>query len=114
MEQTDGLFNVLNDACAIPLENFLGFQATGTETTLAMNFKPMLNSGVDTANEIDISIDTVTLTISTNKHKEVMGQVWETINGAANGSLIDICDATNSIFASEYISGCAIALAVDA
>ena len=114
MEQTDGLFNVLNDACAIPLENFLGFQATGTETTLAMNFKPMLNSGVDTANEIDVSIDVVTLTVDKNKHKEAIGQIWETINGAANGSLIDICDATNSIFASEYVTGCAIALAVDA
>ena len=120
MVQTDGAFNALDDAVAWPVSSFLGFQQTNTsELELTLNFFPMQQSGVDTANTQNVSIDTVTITFTAtgkNKHKEVMAAIMQKINSSRN-PLVTIIDNTEGIKISDkvssYIDSFVIALADD-
>ena len=74
MEQTDGAFDAANDCMAVPVERLKGFRANGTTTQLLMEFDPMLGyaAGEAAGTHDDTFVgDSVLLTVTTNKHKEV-------------------------------------------
>ena len=110
MEQTDGAFNAAQDAVCYPVKNFRGFSASGTTTTLLMHFSGMLGQDED-------AFDVVTLTITTNKQKEVMHDITKVMNAPGIGNkdgFIVVADDSNSVYASSKITACAIAVtAVD-
>ena len=117
MEQTDGLFNAANDCMAVPIERFKGFRATGTATTLLMEFDPMLGYAAgDAAGSHDDTIvaDSVTLTVTTNKHKEVMNDILDLIHDVHSDGFIVIADDSNSVYASTHITACAITITAEA
>ena len=109
MEETDGAFDAAADGVAYPLSSFRGFYATGTQTTLEMHFTPLLDHGGEDAS------DKVTLTITSDKHKEVIQDLTRKFNeGPHSDGFIVVADDSNSVFASTYITGCANAVtAVD-
>tara|TARA_R100001594_G_scaffold145099_1_gene194904 strand:+ start:138 stop:1013 length:876 start_codon:yes stop_codon:yes gene_type:complete len=56
-------------------------------------------------------LDTVRLTIATNKHKEVINSINNKLMGLARpGSMIVVCDSDNSVFVDSNISDCVIYL----
>ena len=69
----DKLFDAAHDVAVYPVSSFRGFtnQST-TETHLAMCFKPIEGEVGDADGGGDDVNDVVTLTITANKHKEVM------------------------------------------
>jgi len=107
MVQTDGLFNALDDAVAWPLDRFLGFEQSNTnQKELTMNFLPMQQSGVDSANAIAVSVDRVVITFTAgalNKHKEIMAAIMQKINSSRN-PLVTIIDNTAGIKVSDKVS----------
>ena len=70
---TDLAFNAAHDVAVYPVSSFRGFtnQST-TETHLAMCFKPIEGEVGDADSGGDDVNDVVTLTITANKHKEVI------------------------------------------
>ena len=57
------------------------------------------------------SLDTVRLTIASNKHKVVISSINDKIISAARaGSIITVCDADNSLFVNSNITDCVIYL----
>ena len=55
------------------------------------------------------SLDTVRLTIVSNKHKVVINSINDKIVGAVRaGSIITVCDADNSLFVNSNITDCVI------
>ena len=70
---TDKAFNAAHDVAVYPVSSFRGFtnQST-TETHLAMCFKPIEGEVGDADGGGDDVNDVVTLTITANKHKEVI------------------------------------------
>ena len=114
MEEVDGLFNAAGDTMCVPLSRLKGFRANGTTTQLLMEFKPMLGylSGDDTT----LVGDSVLLTITANKHKEVIHDITAAINSSRNidEPMIVISDDSNSVFASQYIEGCANTITAEA
>ena len=106
MEQTDGAFDAAQDAVCYPLSSFQGFSANGTTTQLTMHFSGVLGQDED-------AYDVITLTIDTNKQKEVI----EAINNEivfGNSATITVADDSNSVYADSRISACSIAVtAVD-
>ena len=85
-----------NDAYCYPLERFIGFKHAA-DTTLLMEFKPLTD---DRDN-----IDTVTLTITSNKEKDAIKDVVAKINAHPNGdTFITIADNVNQEYASAYIT----------
>ena len=70
---TDLAFNAAHDVAVYPVSSFRGFtnQST-TETHLAMCFKPIEGEVGDADGGGDDVNDVVTLTITANKHKEVI------------------------------------------
>ena len=107
MDEADGAFDTAYDSLCVPLSRLKGFRANGTTTQLEIELKPL--KGYADANDSTLVSDHVTLTITANKHKEVIHDVTAAINAARNidKPMIAICDAANSIFASTYITGCA-------
>ena len=110
MEQTDGAFDAAQDAVCYPVSSFQGFSASGTTTTLLLHFSGILGQDED-------AYDVVTLTITANKHKEVMTAIVQAISGAKSphsDGMIIVSDDSNSVFLDSRITGCAIsATAVD-
>ena len=70
---TDLAFNAAHDVAVYPVSSFRGFtnQST-TQTHLAMCFKPIEGEVGDADGGGDDVNDVVTLTITANKHKEVI------------------------------------------
>jgi hypothetical protein len=116
MEQTDGLFNQANDCMAVPVERFKGFRANGTTTQLLMEFDPMLGYAAgDAAGSHDDTFvaDSVLLTVTTNKHKEVMDDILGLIHDVHSDGFIVIADGSNSVFASPFITACAVTITTE-
>lgn len=88
-----------NDAYCYPLENFIGFQHAA-DTTLLMRFVSIVTGPGATT-----EIDTVTLTIASNKEKEAIADIIDLINDRphANG-LITIADNVNQVYASAHVT----------
>jgi len=118
MEQTDGAFDAANDCMAVPVERFKGFRQAGTNVAqLTMEFDPMLGYAAgDAAGSHDDTFvaDSVILTITDNKHKEVMADILGLIHGTHSDGFIVIADGSNSVFASPYITACAITITAEA
>ena len=114
MEQTDGAFDAANDAMAVPVERFKGFhQADGTNTELTMEFDPMVGySGAH--DDATFVADKVVLTITANKQKEVMADILNLIHGTHSDGFIVVADDSNSVYASDHISACAITITTEA
>ena len=114
MEETDGAFNAANDAVVVPLSRLKGFRANGTTTQLLIELKPML--GYLSGDDVTLVADSVLLTITANKQKEVIADITAAINAARNLDvpMIVISDDSNSIFASQYITGCANTVTAEA
>ena len=114
MEETDGAFDAAGDAMCVPLSRLKGFRANGTTTQLLIELKPMLGylSGDDTT----LVGDSVLLTITANKQKEVIADITAAINAARNidEPMIVISDDSNSVFASVHITGCANTITAEA
>ena len=118
MEQTDGAFDAANDCMAVPVERFKGFRQASTNVAqLTMEFDPMLGYAAgDAAGSHDDTFvaDSVILTITDNKHKEVMADILNLIHGTHSDGFIVIADGSNSVFASTYITACAITITAEA
>jgi len=109
MEQTDGAFDAAQDAVMYPSSAFKGFSASGTATTLLLHFHGLLGQDEDVH-------DVVTLTITSNKQKEVMTAIAQAITstGSMKDGVVVIADDSNSVYADARITACAIAVtAVD-
>ena len=115
MEETDGLFNAAGDSMCVPLSRLKGFRANGTTTQLLIEFKAMLGYGNSSDDDTFVA-DSVLLTITANKQKEVIADITAAINAARNidKPMISICDASNSVFASPFITGCANTITAEA
>ena len=114
MEETDGAFDAANDAMCVPLSRLKGFRANGTTTQLLIELKPML--GYLSGDDVTLVADSVLLTITANKQKEVIHDIVAAINSARvyDKPMIAICDAANSVFASTHITGCATNVTAEA
>jgi len=115
MEETDGLFNAAGDAMCVPLSRLKGFRANGTTTQLLVEFKAMLGYGNNSDDDTFVA-DSVLLTITANKQKEVIADITAAITAARNidKPMISVCDASNSVFASPFITGCANTITAEA
>ena len=86
-----------NDAYCYPLSKFLGFRHKANGTIL-MTFAPVETNDAS-------EIDTVTLTIATNKEKEAMTDVVNLINsGPHTVGVLTIADNVNQVYASSHIT----------
>ena len=116
MEETDGAFDAANDCVAIPVERFKGFRnvsATAAVNELTMEFDPMI--GYSGAHDDNTFVaDSVALAITDNKHKEVMEDILNLIHGTHSDGFIVVADDSNSVFASDHITGCAITITAEA
>ena len=115
MEETDGLFNAAGDSMCVPLSRLKGFRANGTTTQLLIEFKAMLGYGNSSDDDTFVA-DSVLLTITANKQKEVIHDITAAINSARNidEPMIVVSDDSNSIFASQWITGCANTITAEA
>jgi len=117
MEQSDGLFNTVNDCLAVPIERLKGFRANGTTTQLLMELDPLLGYAAgDAAGTHDDTFvaDSVLLTITANKQKEVMDDILGLIHGTHSDGFIVIADDSNSVYASSHITACTITVTAEA
>ena len=98
MDEADGLFNTAFDMLTVPLSRLKGFRANGTTTV-----------GYADSDDDTFVADHVTLTITANKQKEVIADITAAINSARvyDKPMVVVCDTANSIFASDFITGCA-------
>ena len=118
MEQTDGAFDAANDCMAVPVVRCKGFRQASTNVAqLTMEFDPMLGYAAgDAAGSHDDTFvaDSVILTITDNKHKEVMADILNLIHGTHSDGFIVIADGSNSVFERTYITACAITITAEA
>ena len=114
MDESDGLFDTAFDMLTVPLSRLKGFRANGTTTQLELELKPLVGYA-DNDDDTFVS-DHVTLTIDANKQKEVIADITAAINAARNidKPLVVVCDAANSVFASDFITGCATNVTAEA
>ena len=116
MEETDGAFAAANDCVAIPVERFKGFRnVSGSSAVdeLTMEFDPMIGySGAH--DDATFVADSVELAIADNKHKEVMEDILNLIHGTHSDGFIVVADDSNSVYASEHITGCTITITAEA
>jgi len=85
----EGLVETTTEAIMVPANSYLGANPTG-DTTLVLSFADVV--GTDTVN-------TVTLTIATDTHKEVMAALAEIMNSnpnKANNGVIVVADAEDT------------------
>jgi hypothetical protein len=94
-----------NDAYMYPLDRLIGI-IHDADTTLKMRFlSAVTGSTEDTAGG---AVDLVTLTITTQKEKDVCAAIVAKINAHPNGDpFIVIADAVNSVYAHGDITGVA-------
>jgi len=91
-----------NDAYMYPLSSLIGI-VHDADTTLKMRFVSAV-TGPGATTEIDL----ITLTITTQKEKDVCAAIVAKINAHPNGDpFIVIADAVNSVFAHGDITGVA-------
>lgn len=116
MEETDGAFDAANDCVAIPVERFKGFRnvsGSSAVNELTMEFDPMLGySG--SHDDTSFVADSVELTITDNKHKEVMEDILNLIHGTHSDGFIVVADDSNSVYASPHITACTITITAEA
>ena len=91
-----------NDAYMYPAKNLLGIVHDG-DTTLKLRFVSAV-TGPGATTEIDL----VTLTITTQKEKDVCKAIVEAINGGPHPTgFIVIADAVNNVFVHPDVTGTA-------
>ena len=107
MDEADGLFNTAFDMLTVPLSRLKGIRANATTTQLELELKPLV--GYADSDDDTFVADHVTLTITANKQKEVIADITAAINSARvyDKPMVVVCDTANSIFASDFITGCA-------
>tara|TARA_R110000744_G_scaffold166523_1_gene283745 strand:+ start:76 stop:417 length:342 start_codon:yes stop_codon:yes gene_type:complete len=103
MEQTDGDFSASGDAVCYPAASFQGFD-TPSNTTLDLYFGGVLSSDGGGDN------DKITLTVTQNKHKDLMNLIVREINSGGGDSFIVVADDSNSVYLDADITACAIAI----
>ncbi len=114
---TDGLYNVAHDVAVYPVSRFRGFtnQST-TQTELSMLFEPMEGEVGDADGGGDDVCDVVVLTITSDKHKEVISSILAAIDApkisGTGKSLITIADVMNSEFLSIDPDSAGVAVAI--
>ena len=116
MEQTDGAFDAANDCVAIPVERFKGFtnkSGSSAVNELTLEFDPMLGY-LGSHDDASFTADSVELTITDNKHKEVIEDILALIHGTHSDGFIVIADDSNSVYASDHITACAITVTAEA
>jgi hypothetical protein len=88
-----------NDAYCYPLKNFIGFQHAA-DTTLLMRFVSIVTGPGATT-----EIDTVTLTIASDKEKDAIVDIVNRLNGGPHSTgVVTIADNVNQVYASEHIT----------
>ena len=88
-----------DDAYCYPLKNFIGFQHAA-DGTLLMRFVSVVNGPGATT-----EIDTVTLTLASNKEKDAINDIVNLINGGPHSvGVITIADNVNQVYASTHIT----------
>ena len=114
MDESDGLFDTAFDSLCVPLSRLKGFRAEGNTDKLEVELKPL--RGYADSNDDTFTADHVTLTITANKHKEVIHDITAAINSARvyDKAMVVVCDAANSVFASKHITGCATNVTLEA
>ena len=114
MEETDGAFDAIKDAICVPLSRLKGFRANGTVGELLIELKPML--GYLSGDDVTLVADSILLTVTENKQKEVIHDITAAINSARNidKTMIVVSDDSNSVFASPFITGCANTITAEA
>ena len=95
-----------NDVVCYPLSRFKGFGHTASDTTLTMIFEGMLEG---TADGDASSVDTITLTITRNKHVDAMVEIANAISSNISGVII-VVDANAETYLGSYISGVSISV----
>jgi hypothetical protein len=97
-----------HDVAAWPVESFIGFSNEDTTATeVTMYFKSM-EGYFDTDADV---FDDVVLTITENKHVEVMKDIIAAINGhnhKNDSGCIVVSDAATSTFVSQYITAAVV------
>ena len=94
-----------DDACMYPVGALRGLAVTA-ESTILMTFTSFRSSTGDTER------DTVTLTTTADKEKDVMTAIAQAINGQRNtdDGVLVLCDDVNSVFLHKNILSCTITL----
>ena len=93
-----------DDAYCAPVSNLIAM-TVAANATLLMQFKSSLGGSATTEH------DTVTLTITADKEKDVMAGIVAKINAHPNGDpFVVVCDDENSVFAHPDILSCTITL----
>ena len=64
--------------------------------------------------DASFTADSVELTITDNKHKEVIEDILALIHGTHSDGFIVIADDSNSVYASDHITGCTITVTAEA
>ena len=113
----DKLFNAAHDVAVYPVSRFRGFtNQTTTQTHLAMCFEPIEGEVGDADGGGDDVNDVVTLTITANKHKEVIQAILAAIDApkvaGTGNSMIVVADLMLQDFLSvgPDSSGTAVAI----
>ena len=78
-----------------------------------MEFDPMI--GYNGSHDDNTFVaDSVELTITSNKHKEVIEAILNLIHGTHSDGFIVVADDSNSVYASSFITACAITVTNEA
>ena len=72
--------------------------------------------GYLSGDDVTLVADSILLTITANKQKEVIHDITAAINSARNidKTMIVVSDDSNSVFASSHITGCANTITAEA
>ena len=96
-----------HDLACYPLSRFKGFTNTGTTNTeLQMIFEGLEEGGADGDAS---SVDTITLTITQNKHVEAMKDISNAIAADISGVIV-IADRVGEEFVSSYVTASSISV----
>ena len=96
-----------HDVVCYPLSKFKGFTNTGTtDTQLQMIFEGLEEGSADGDAS---SVDTITLTITQNKHVEAMKDISNAIASNISGVIV-IADRVGSDFVSSYVTASSISV----
>ena len=91
-----------HDVACYPVSRFKGFTNTSTTNTdITMHFEGIEEGMADGDAS---SVDYVRMTITANKHVEVIRDIVKAMNTSSN--LVVICDMLNNEFASKHITNC--------
>ena len=97
-----------DDVVGYPLSRFKGFGNSASDSRLLMIFEGLREG--DAEGDAS-SVDTITLSITTNKHVEAMKEISNAIASDISGYIV-IADMTSGAtkFASNYITGVVISI----